>query len=146
MTGEMNPRNRQTELGASTDDASGFSKIMSGSIYLLPLIGGIIITMIATYMCCRRKSNTKKAEADHSKREGTLAAEHKEWKPADGQAPAPAPAGTGPWVSHSDPNTGKTYFHNAETNVTQWDKPDGFTEQDAETGGSLQMRVNKVMV
>jgi hypothetical protein len=27
------------------------------------------------------------------------------------------------WVTHTDPGSGKEYYHNTETDVTQWDKP-----------------------
>jgi hypothetical protein len=32
------------------------------------------------------------------------------------------------WAAFPDPTTGVTYYHNFTTNVTQWDKPDGFVE------------------
>ncbi len=32
------------------------------------------------------------------------------------------------WAAFPDPTTGATYYHNFTTNVTQWDKPEGFVE------------------
>ena len=31
-----------------------------------------------------------------------------------------------PWTAYTDDNTGATYWHNEETGVSQWEKPDDF--------------------
>jgi hypothetical protein len=40
--------------------------------------------------------------------------------------PPPAHAAPSPWTSHVDASSGKTYYYNASTGVTQWEAPPGF--------------------
>ena len=41
---------------------------------------------------------------------------------ADSMVVSEKPAASA-WVTHTDPGSGKEYYHNTETDVTQWDKP-----------------------
>ena len=68
---------------------------------------------------------------------------------ADSMVVSEKPAASA-WVTHTDPGSGKEYYHNTETDVTQWDKPADMTQEELMSNpgqaSAVQLGVSRVMV
>jgi hypothetical protein len=66
---------------------------------------------------------------------------------ADAMSEKPAASA---WVTHTDPGSGKEYYHITETDVTQWDKPADMTQEELMSNpgqaSAVQLGVSRVMV
>jgi hypothetical protein len=96
----------------------------SSPIIIGGAVGGAIV-LIALVMYCRASSMGGKsaagpktiAEAGKNNQRASIIAAQSQ---ADAVSEKPAASA---WVTHTDPGSGKEYYHNTETDVTQWDKP-----------------------